>query len=100
MSIDIINLVSQTIVESQQEKYNRYIACGCASCQVRAKKIKSWLNPDTVIVPPDEVAAQTGSQIPPLIPMPQAAICPNCLRMASTSQGHCPYCGAEGQANQ
>lgn len=101
MSNDIINLVGNLIVQMQQEKKERYTACGCASCKLRKNDIEAWLNPDKVVQVPSDIyegihqASETPSQSQTVatVSTRQVWLCHSCLRKASATTGRCIYCG-------
>lgn len=95
---DIIDLVSNMIVQTQLEKQANYDACGCSSCKLRSDDIEVWLNADEP-APVALIADNGPSQSNTAMPI-QARnwLCHGCLRHVSGAD--CPYCGTKRISNK
>jgi hypothetical protein len=95
VSNDILNLVSDYITQSLEEKRERYDACGCPACSVRASGIKNWLTPQRALWYQDEEEVVEGQTGRVALAAHHVWLCHSCLRKVSAPTGRCPYCGTE-----
>ena len=97
-SLEIIALVGDLIAQTEREKLNRYLACGCAACQARVAKIDAWLRDDQTLLPDeDEDQSMTASSRSRLLGRRTAWLCTNCLRKVSGSTDRCYHCNTRRQ---
>ena len=91
---EIITLVSDLIAQTEREKHDRYLTCGCTSCLARATEIEAWLTDNTTLFSAEKRSFSASNQPKPSTNDP-AWLCGNCLRKVSSSDGRCYYCNAE-----